>query len=168
MLLLCRLEIIDWFHHVDNVHGVTDDIQDIVKGFVGHRSLVNGTFVYRCCIYACHLLLVFLEGKLFDCLGTGHDAACAVRGRVIPLGIAFAECQDASVTHVDGNENLFTLMCGDGSFSENHLIDIDVVVNGMKRFAGLKAGSFQQFFGNLLPVQSSKLLFIKINEILFL
>lgn len=61
MLLLCRLEIIDWFHHVDNVHGVTDDIQDIVKGFVGHRSLVNGTFVYRCCIYACHLLLVFLE-----------------------------------------------------------------------------------------------------------
>ena len=81
-----------------------------------------------------------------------------MRGRVIPLGIAFAECQDASVTHVDGNENLFTLMCGDGSFSENHLIDIDVVVNGMKRFAGLKAGSFQQFFGNLLPVQSSKLL----------
>lgn len=29
MLILCCLEIIDWFHHVDNVHGVTDDIQDI-------------------------------------------------------------------------------------------------------------------------------------------
>lgn len=96
-------------------------------------------------VYTSHLLLVFLERKFFDSLGTGHDAACAVRGRAIPFGIAFANGQDASVTHVDGNENLFAFMCGDGSFSENHLIDIDVVVNGMKRFAGLKAGSFQQF-----------------------
>lgn len=79
-------------------------------------------------------------------------------GRVTPLGIAFAECQDASVTHVDGNENLSPLCAAMAPFSENQFIDIDVVVNGMKRFAGLKAGSFQQFFGNLLPVQSSKLL----------
>ena len=76
------------------------------------------------------------EGKLFDCLCTGHDAACAVRGRVIPFSIAFANGQDASVTHVDGNKDLFTLMCGDGSFSEDHLIDIDVVVDGMEGFAG--------------------------------
>lgn len=49
MLLLCRLEIIDWFHHVDNVHGVTDDIQDIIKGFTDHfgiRSLPKmGEFI---------------------------------------------------------------------------------------------------------------------------
>lgn len=51
----------------------------------------------------------------------------------------------------------FSPLCA-GSFSEDHLIDIDVVVDGMEGFAGLKASSFQQFFGNLLPVQSSKLL----------
>lgn len=81
-----------------------------------------------------------------------------MRSRVIPFGIAFADGQNASVTHVDGNENLFTFMCGDGPFSENHLIDIDVVVDGMESFAGLQACSFQQGFGNLLPVQSGKLL----------
>lgn len=49
-------------------------------------------------------------------------------------------------------------MCGDSPFSENHLIDINVVVDSMESFAGLQARSFQQGFGNLFPVQSGKLL----------
>lgn len=43
---LVRLEIVYWFHYVDDIHRVANDIDDVCQRLVGHWCLVQSLGIY--------------------------------------------------------------------------------------------------------------------------
>ena len=69
-----------------------------------------------------------------------------------------ADSQDAAVPHIDGDQDLFALMGGDGSLPQNHFFSIDIIVDGMESICISDPAPLQQDLGHFLPIPPCKML----------
>lgn len=60
---------------------------------------------------------------------TAHETTGAMWSGAVPFLIPLTDANEAPIPHVDGNEQLFSLPCGDGTLAQNHGVRIDVVVD---------------------------------------
>ena len=79
-----------------------------------------------------------------------------MRGREVPFGIALADGEDAAVPHVDGDQDLFALVGCDGSLAQDHLLRVDIVVDGMEALDPGQTGSLQQDLRHELTAPAGK------------
>lgn len=142
-LPLRRFEVVNRSHNVDDVHRVGDGADDVLDGLVGARRLVDGALVHRGRIDALHGGPIFAQVERFPRLATRHDAARAVGRRVVPRLVAAPFRDDGAVAHVKRNEHGLSRVRGDGALAKNHLIHVDVVVDGMELRRGVKPRSRQ-------------------------
>lgn len=98
-----------------------DYIDDLVNRLICHGGFIDGGFADRGCIDALHRPFVFLHIQFLPGFFPGHNSARAVGSGIIPIRISPADCQDAAVPHIDGDQDLFALMGGDGPLPQNPL-----------------------------------------------
>ena len=70
---------------------------------------------------------------MLEGLGAAHDAAGAVWGGEVPVGIALAGAYQGAVPHVHGDDALLSLAGGDGALADD-IVVADVVVHALEAF----------------------------------
>ena len=81
-----------------------------------------------------------------------------MRSRKIPVTVALSSTKQTSVPHIDGYQQTFAFLCRYCSFTENHIISINIVVNGSKLFFDMKSHAFYNFICHCLAIQCGKFL----------
>lgn len=56
------LKIINWFHNINNVHGLPNNINNIRKRFICHWRFIKCRFIDRSCIDTLHHFAVIFHG----------------------------------------------------------------------------------------------------------
>ena len=89
---------------------------------------------------------------------TAHETAGTVGSRAVPFLVALAHADQAAVAHVDGNQQLFPGFGGNSALAEDHLLRVDIVVDGSKLFDLSQPHTAQDHIGHGLAVEHSKAL----------
>ena len=96
---------------------------------VGHRALVDRALRRRRRVDPGHRGLEIGEPELPSRLAARHDPAGSVGSRVVPIGIAEAGAQDASVPHVEGYDDLLSEVGLDRPLADDAVVYVDVIVD---------------------------------------
>ena len=71
----------------------------------------------------------------------------------VPVGISLADADQGAVPHVDRDQEALSFSGGDGSLSEDHMVCIDIVVDGFKLLHRVEFAFFHDDFRDDPPVQ---------------
>ena len=80
--------------------------------------------------------------------------------RTVPVLIALAHTDQASVPHIDGNEQLFSGLGGHSAFAQDHGIGVDVVVDGSELLLHMELHAPDDLVHHGLPVECLSLIHI--------
>ena len=152
------LEIIHGPDLLHDIYGRTNLGDNLLDTLVGHRRLIQGIPADAGGIDTGHLLTVFPQGQLCESFLPAHQPAGTMRCGVIPVRITFANADQAAVTHVDGDQQLFTRPGGHGAFAQDHVVGVDIVVNGSELLHSCQTHSGQDHVHHGFAVQCSKML----------
>ena len=78
--------------------------------------------------------------------------------RAVPFLVALAHADQAAVAHVDGNQQFFPGFGGNRALAEDHLLRVDIVVDGSKLFDLSQPHTAQDHIGHGLAVEHGKAL----------
>ena len=67
MLSARGFEVVYRFHHLNDVYGIMDDINDVLHRLVSHGRFIQRGLIYGGGIYPLHGFTVFLQAKLVSC-----------------------------------------------------------------------------------------------------
>ena len=81
-----------------------------------------------------------------------------MRCGAVPILIALANADERAVTHIDGNEKLLACLGRHRTLTENHLIHVYVVVNGLEGLNRCPTATLKNDLRHLCAVALSKLL----------
>ena len=81
-----------------------------------------------------------------------------MRSRAVPVLIPCANADQAAVSHVDRDKQLFSLLGRYGALPENHGVRINVVMDGGENIHRSKAHTFQDDVHHSFPIEHRKLL----------
>ena len=81
-----------------------------------------------------------------------------MRSRIVPVGVAASDSEHTAVAHIDGDKNLLAFMSGYCPLTQDHLIGIDIVVDGVESLRASQSGSGKQYACDQLTVTPGKLL----------
>ena len=81
-----------------------------------------------------------------------------MRSRAVPVLIPCANADQAAVSHVDRDKQLFSLLGRYGALPENHGVRINVVMDGGENIHRSKTHTFQDDVHHSFPIEHRKLL----------
>lgn len=58
--------------------------------------------------------------------------------RPVPIGVALADADERAITHIHRDDDALPRLRGDGPFAEDHMLDVDVVVDRLPGVDGRK------------------------------
>ena len=155
---LRRLEVVDGLDPTDDLRGRLDILHDLIHVLVGHGGLIQGVGDDAGGVDARHLGFVLSHGQPLKGGGARHEATCAVGSGAVPVLVALTHADQGAVTHIDGDEELLPRLGGDRALAEDHLIHVDVVVDGLKGLQSGPAATLKNDLRHLLAVALGKLL----------
>ncbi len=98
-------------------NGITDGVKDLAYRLIGHRGFVESVRVDRGGEDALHGLPVLRERISALGLAAAQQATGAVWSRVIPVTVALAYGDNATVTHVNWDDEDLAFVSRDCAFA---------------------------------------------------
>ena len=74
----------------------------------------------------------------------------------VPFRIAFANANQATVPHIDGDQQFLPGLCRHRAFAQDHILRVDIIVDGRKLFLCRQSHPGQHHFQHGLAVQRRK------------
>lgn len=105
---------------------------DLLHALIGHGRLVQRVGHNTGGVDTLHFLLELLHGQSIEGRLAAHQPAGAMRCGAIPILVALADADQATVTHVDGDQQLLAGLGGDRALTQDHGVRINIVVDGGK------------------------------------
>ena len=103
---------------------------DLLHALIGHGRLVQRVGHNTGGVDTLHFLLELLHGQSIEGRLAAHQPAGAMRCGAIPILVALAAADQATVTHVDGDQQLLAGLGGDRALTQDHGVRINIVVDG--------------------------------------
>ena len=137
--LLSCLEIIDRTDHLHNFHCRRHIGNNALHWLISHGALIQSVLTDRGSVDAIHLLGISLHREVLPGCTAAEQATCAMRSRAVPLGVALADAKKTAVTHVDGDQQLLVLLCGNCTLADDIGLVVDVVVYRLESVEGIQS-----------------------------
>ena len=128
-ILVGRLEVVNRANPLNDFNGRFNLVYDLSHTLIGHGGFIQGIGNNTGRIDSFHLLLKLFHRESLKRRVTAHETTGAMRSGAVPFLISLTDTDEAPIPHVDGNEQLFSLPCGDGTLAQNHGVRIDIVVD---------------------------------------
>lgn len=123
------LEVVDWLDDFEHLRRRADVSKNAVHGLVDHWGLVYRLHAHGGGEDSFHLALEFVKAQVPPRLHTAHHAAGSMRRGEIPVLVSLPHADEASVAHVDWDEELLPFLRAHGPLPQNHRVGVDVVVD---------------------------------------
>lgn len=152
------LEVINWSDYFLNIYGIADIVQDSLDWFIRHRALIQSITSDRSREDSVHFLLEFRDRERLLCIGSAHEPSCTVRRGVVPFRVAFACTDEAAVAHVNWDDEPFPSLRRDCTLAENHIIQVDIVMDSSERIDHMKSHVFDDNVNNGVAIHRCEML----------
>ena len=77
------------------------------------------------------------------------------------MGITFGDSQNRAVTHINRYQDAFAFVRGNGAFTQNSFVNVNVIVYCMKTFTGTDTRPLQQNFSDCFTILFGKFLTVR-------
>lgn len=131
-----------------HVNRRTDLRNDGPHGLVCAGSFILRGVAHRPGRYTSHISLEIRHLNPPERIGAGHEPPGTVGRGIIPIRIPLADADKRAVTHIHRNDNPFPVLRRYGTLAEYHMLNVDIIVNGLPDRNRLKAYQSLNLFFN--------------------
>ena len=92
ILFLFRcLKIVYRFQHRDNLHCISQNMQNILQRLIRHGRLIQSLLIDRARVNPLHAFPIFFHAEFLLRLSSGHNPSCPMRCGIIPFRISLSK-----------------------------------------------------------------------------
>ena len=148
-----RFEIVYGSDARINGNGIMNLSYDFFHGLIDHGTFVDRIFGHGGGVDTIHGVLKSTEGVSAERIFTAQQPASAVRRAIVPFRVTKSGAKKGSVPHIHGNQKTFSLLRGYGSFTQDPLLGVDIIVDRMETIDLRQTHALENDFFDNRPIQ---------------